>query len=108
MVTYVALRTMKVQTDAGQVVLRRRGESIPEAARWVNPQRWIDWGYIKRVRVEPKQQASAGERKPLKRAGKKKTKPKPIAQTTPSIEFLSSDEQEPPKELMTYDITEAE
>ena len=45
--SYVAVRSIKVQTATGKVEIRMPGQEIPEAADWANPGLWVKRGYIR-------------------------------------------------------------
>lgn len=49
---YIAQRTIKVQNSEGKIVIRNRGDDVPEADDFPNPEVWVRRGYIKPADVE--------------------------------------------------------
>lgn len=45
--SYVLLRSMKVQKADGSYEMRQPGAAVPEAANWPNPGVWVKRGYIR-------------------------------------------------------------
>lgn len=45
--SYVLLRSMKIQKEDGTMELRPPGADCPEAEKWANPGVWVRRGYIK-------------------------------------------------------------
>lgn len=52
--SFVALKSIKVQTADGVIETRKPGDAVPEAAGWKNLQAYIDTKTIKRVGVDEK------------------------------------------------------
>lgn len=66
--SYVLMRSMKVQKDDGTVELRQPGDPCPEAAKWPNPGVWVRRGYIKPIEAVNIPGYDRGKLKPMKEA----------------------------------------
>lgn len=85
--SYIALRSLKVQKPDGKMDLRAPGDPVPEAAKWKDVDRWVRRGWI--AETDP------ATIKTKKGTPRKKSVPAKLKETVAAVPEAPAPEPEP-------------